>query len=121
VVLRESRVPEVLLVHRPRYDDWSFPKGKCREGERDEDCALREVREETGFQCVLGESLPTVSYESKGRPKRVRYWLMEPREGTFVPDREVDRVVWLNVDQADQRLTHDRDRELLAAARELLS
>ena len=104
MVLRENGVPEVLLVHRPRYDDWSFPKGKAHEGESDEDCALREVGEETGLECILGESLPTVSYESKGQPKRVSYWLMEPRGGEFIPQREVDRIEWLDLDEARKRL-----------------
>jgi 8-oxo-dGTP diphosphatase len=119
VVVRENGVPEVLLVHRPRYDDWSFPKGKAHEGESDEDCARREVGEETGLECVLGESLPTVSYESKGRPKRVRYWLMEPGGGEFTPHREVDRIEWLDLDEAGKRLTYDHDRDLLAAVKEL--
>jgi 8-oxo-dGTP diphosphatase len=110
----------VLLVHRPRYDDWTFPKGKCDGGESDEDCALREVAEETGLDCVFGESLPTVSYESKGRPKRVRYWLMEPRGGEFTPDREVDRIEWLGLDEAGERLSYDHDRDLLGAVRELV-
>ena len=120
MVVRENGVPEVLLVHRPRYDDWSFPKGKAHEGESDEDCALREVGEETGLECVLGESLPTVSYELKGRPKRVRYWLMEPGGGAFAPHREVDRIEWLDLDEAEERLTYDHDRDLLAAVKELL-
>lgn len=120
VVLRETGVPQVLLVHRPRYDDWSFPKGKAHEGESDEDCALREVAEETGLECVLGASLPTVSYQSKGRPKRVRYWLMEPRGGKFTPHREVDRIEWLDLDEAGERLTYDHDGDLLAAVKELL-
>ena len=110
----EKGHPQVLLVHRPRYDDWSFPKGKCEEREGDEDCALREVGEETGLACVLGESLPTVSYESKGRPKRVCYWLMESRGGEFTPHREVDRIEWLDLDEAVERLTYDHDRGLLA-------
>ena len=70
---------EVLLVHRPRYDDWTFPKGKAEPGESDVECALREVEEETGLRCELGRELPSTSYvDGKGRPKRVRYWLMHP-------------------------------------------
>jgi 8-oxo-dGTP diphosphatase len=111
---------QVLLVHRPRYDDWSFPKGKCGEREGDEHCALREVGEETGLACVLRESLPTVSYESKGRPKRVGYWLMEPRGGEFTPNREVDRIEWLDLDEAGETLTYDHDRDLLAVVMERL-
>jgi 8-oxo-dGTP pyrophosphatase MutT (NUDIX family) len=117
---RRDGQPEVILVHRPRYDDWSFPKGKAEEGESDEDCALREVHEETGLTCTLGSSLPPVSYRSKGRPKRVRYWLMEPRAGDFSPHREVDEIAWLGLAEAGERLTYGHDRDLLAAAGELL-
>ena len=78
-VVTRGEPPEVLVVHRPRYDDWSFPKGKAEPGERDEDCALREVEEETGLRCELREELPSTSYtDARGRPKRVRYWLMTP-------------------------------------------
>ena len=62
----------VLLVHRPRYDDWTFPKGKADEGESDEDCALREVREETGLHCTLGAEISSTEYlDAEGRAKRV--------------------------------------------------
>ena len=64
-------------MHRPKYDDWTFPKGKVEPGETDEEAATREVREETGLDCALGEEFATVRYvDSKGRPKRVRYWMM---------------------------------------------
>ena len=73
---------EVLVVHRPKYDDWSFPKGKLDEGERWEDAALREVEEETGFRCSLGPELGSTAYtDSRGRPKVARYWLMQARVG----------------------------------------
>ncbi len=76
---RRSEGPLVLLVHRPRYDDWTLPKGKNEPGERDEDAALREVEEETGFRCTLGDPAGETRYDdSKGRPKVVRYWVMEP-------------------------------------------
>ena len=76
---REDGVSEVLVVHRPAYDDWSFPKGKLEAGESEEDAAVREVEEETGLRCELMQELATVSYhDPKGRPKRVRYWLMRP-------------------------------------------
>ena len=76
----------VALVHRPRYDDWSFPKGKLDRGESFEDGALREVEEEIGLRCRLGKELSPVTYrDRKGRSKVVRYWLMEPIEGEFVP------------------------------------
>ena len=107
---------EVLLVHRPRYDDWSLPKGKVGADESDEACALREVEEETGLRCRLGEELPGVSYhDGHGRPKHVRYWAMEPLEGTFEPHDEVDRVRWFPADEVASVLTHDRDGEVVAA------
>ena len=111
---------EVLLVHRPRYDDWSFPKGKALEGESDEDCARREVEEETGLVCVLGAELPETRYVAKGRPKRVRYWLMTPRDGELVATNEVDVAEWARLADARARLSYDHDRELLDAVAETL-
>ena len=103
-------------MHRPRYGDWSFPKGKAEPGESDEDCALREVEEETGLVCTLGPELSSTSYEdAAGRPKRVRYWRMRPAAGgelTFA--HEVDDARWLSVPDAAAQLSYDRDRELLA-------
>ena len=91
-----TRGIEVALVHRPRYDDWSFPKGKLDPGESWEDGALREVEEEIGLRCRLGHELPPTSYrDNKGRAKVVRYWMMEPLEGEFVPTDEVDEMRWL--------------------------
>jgi len=112
VVLRDG---EVLLVHRPRYDDWTFPKGKADEGETDEECALREVHEETGLRCVLGEELGETRYiDAKGRPKRVRWWRMEPLgDDGFAPNDEIDELRWLDPDTARALLTYDRDRALL--------
>ena len=104
---------KVLLVHRPKYDDWSFPKGKAKAGETDEACALREVEEETGLLCELGSPLPAISYRSKGRPKRVRYWLMRPQSGDFTADDEVDETAWLDLAEARKRLTYEHDRALL--------
>ena len=108
---------EVLVVHRPRYDDWSFPKGKARSRrESDAATALREVREETGLACELGEPLPDVTYTDRlGRPKVVRYWRMRAGPGTFEPGDEVDEVRWLPVDGARHLLTYDHDRALLDA------
>ena len=111
---RGDRGIEVALVHRPRYDDWSFPKGKLDPGERWEDAALREVEEEIGLRCRLGHELPATSYrDNKGRAKVVRYWMMEPLDGEFVVSDEVDEVRWLAPGDADRLLSYDHDRELL--------
>jgi 8-oxo-dGTP diphosphatase len=118
VVWRRSpaRDVEVLLVHRPRYDDWTVPKGKLDAGEGHAAAALREVEEETGLRCELGPELPSTAYhDRRGRPKSVRYWAMTPVAGDFTPTEEVDRVVWLTVDAAKARLTYDRDRPVLDA------
>jgi len=113
VVERDGRV---LLVHRPRYDDWSFPKGKLDPGESFEDAALREVEEETGLRCTLGRELPSAEYEVRGRPKLVRYWLMTPEsEPGFEPNEETDELRWVTPDEARELLTYDRDRYVLAA------
>jgi 8-oxo-dGTP diphosphatase len=105
---------EVVLVHRPRYDDWSFPKGKMDRGETWEECALREVREEIGLSCRLGDELSPTSYrDPKGRAKVVRYWRMEPLEGEFVPSDEVDAIRWLSPADAEQLLSYEHDRVLL--------
>jgi 8-oxo-dGTP diphosphatase len=113
VVLRHgAHGPLVAVVHRPRYDDWSFPKGKLDPGESWEQAALREVREEIGLTARLGAELPPVTYDvSKGR-KVVRYWLMEPESGEFTPNEEVDEVRWLSPAEAARLLTYDHDRAL---------
>jgi 8-oxo-dGTP diphosphatase len=116
VVTREgSNGLEVLVVHRPRYDDWSFPKGKAGEDETDEQCALREVEEETGLVCVLGGELPSTSYtDGRGRPKRVRYWLMEVDGGELAYLHEVDEARWVQPAEARRLLTYPRDAGLLS-------
>jgi 8-oxo-dGTP diphosphatase len=118
VVLRESgsRV-EVLVVHRPRYDDWSFPKGKAEAGESDEDCAVREVQEETGLRCTLGRELPSTEYtDPKGRPKRVRYWAMKVVGGELAFEHEIDTARWLPPEEATDILSYPRDVDVLEAA-----
>jgi len=105
---------EVLLVHRPQYDDWSFPKGKCDDGESDEACALREVEEETGLRCELIDELGRTSYrDAKGRPKIVRYWRMRAVTGEFVPHDEVDAIRWETPENAARVLSWPRDIPLL--------
>jgi 8-oxo-dGTP pyrophosphatase MutT (NUDIX family) len=104
----------VLLVHRPHYDDWTIPKGKVDPGETDEQCAVREVEEETGFRCVLGHELVGTEYiDRKGRPKRVRYWEMTIASGGFEPTTEVDDVRWLVLDEAKRLVSYPRDVEVL--------
>ncbi len=101
---------EVLVVHRPQRDDWSLPKGKCRRGESALDCALREVREETGLRCSVGDELPGAHYfDRKGRPKRVRYWSMQELDGEFRRNSEVDKVRWTPVDRLAGLLTYKHD------------
>jgi 8-oxo-dGTP pyrophosphatase MutT (NUDIX family) len=105
---------EVVLVHRPNYDDWSLPKGKARRGETDEECALREVEEETGLRCELLEEVGSTSYrDSSGRPKVARYWLMHPVGGALGADNEVDDARWLPFEDALDLLTYERDRGVL--------
>ena len=111
---RSSEGLEVLLVHRPRYDDWTLPKGKLHAGEDHPTAALREVEEETGLRCTLGAELAQSAYvDGRGRPKVVRWWAMTPGEGTFVPGPEVDEAAWLPVADAASLLSYDRDREVL--------
>jgi 8-oxo-dGTP diphosphatase len=106
---------ELLVVHRPRYDDWSLPKGKLEPGESDEEAARREVEEETGYQCTLGDELTTVRYiDRKGRDKQVRFWKMTVRkEGDWSPNEEVDERLWISPAVAATLLTYETDRELL--------
>jgi 8-oxo-dGTP diphosphatase len=112
-----DRDGQVVLVHRPRYDDWAFPKGKLDPGESFEDAALREVEEETGLRCRLVRELPSSEYhDNKGRSKVVRYWLMEVEDEVgFVPNDEVDELRRLPLDDALALLTYDRDHDVLMA------
>jgi 8-oxo-dGTP pyrophosphatase MutT (NUDIX family)/phosphohistidine phosphatase SixA len=109
---------ELLLVHRPRYDDWTFPKGKAHPGETDEETAVREVVEETGISARLGAELARTQYrDSRGRPKVVRYWAMQPESGSFEPHDEVDEIKWVPIADAASELSYERDHEVLEALR----
>jgi 8-oxo-dGTP diphosphatase len=108
---------EVAIIHRPRYGDWSLPKGKLASGESDLEGAVREVLEETGYHVRVGRPLGETRYAKSttggARPKVVRWWAMQAEEGTFSPTREVDRLDWLSLADASARLTRDTDREVL--------
>ena len=108
---------EIAVIHRPRYDDWTIPKGKLASGESEIEGAVREVMEETGFRVRLGRPLGQVRYLKPAgvgqRPKVVRYWAMQAQGGTFSPSREVDELRWVSPAQAQQLLTHERDRQLV--------
>ena len=104
----------VALVHRPRWDDWTFPKGHLEHGEDLLDAALREVREETGWWCEAETTRTEADHvDHKGRPKRVTYWRMRPISGAFAPNREVDEMRWLTRAEARLLLTYDGDRRVL--------
>ena len=109
--------PEIVLVHRDRYDDWTFPKGKLDPGETWEQAAVREVFEETGIVPVLGPEVASTEYvDSKGRPKQARYWAMAVAADTgFAPDDEISAREWVHVDDVPTRLTYDRDTAVIEA------
>jgi 8-oxo-dGTP diphosphatase len=114
----------LAVVHRPKYNDWSLPKGKVDQGESDEQAALREVEEETGLRCKLGPEIGTTLYrDAKGRPKQVRYWRMEPRDTgeppEFRPNDEIDELRWCSAADAGKLLSYDHDRKLVAEAEAL--
>jgi 8-oxo-dGTP diphosphatase len=116
---------QVLAVHRPRYDDWSWPKGKVTRGETLPECAIREVYEETGKQVVLGRLLPSVKYTlENGRAKRVTYWAAETTSTShpallarpryhLAPKREIDNTQWLSVEEARKKITTEADLKVL--------
>ena len=112
VVVRDDG--RIALVHRPRYDDWSLPKGKLDAGESFEEAALREVHEEIGLRCRLGRELEPNRYMTpRGRAKLVRYWVMEIVDGEFEPNDEVDEMRWVTLDEARSTLSYPADRALI--------
>jgi 8-oxo-dGTP diphosphatase len=117
VVWRETKDSkiELALIHRPRYDDWSFPKGKVDNGEELISCAYREIMEETGLEIELGPYLGRVEYEAIDGPKSASYWAAKSltSEDTFSPNSEVDLLEWHDIDSARSKLTRDSDREIL--------
>jgi 8-oxo-dGTP pyrophosphatase MutT (NUDIX family) len=115
LVVRQGRNGgEILIVHRPAYGDWTFPKGKLEPDEREEDAAIREVEEETGLRCRLDRELATTRYrDARGRPKTVRYWLMTPEGGRLAAANEVDDARFVLLSEAEGLLTYERDRQLL--------
>ena len=111
---REDGVEEILVVHRPAYDDWSFPKGKLEAGESEEDAAVREVEEETGLRCRLECELATTRYrDARRRPKTVRYWVMTPIAGELGAANEIDDARFVPIAEARSLLTYGRDVDLL--------
>ena len=105
---------EVVLVHRPAYEDWTFPKGKLDGAETEAEAALREVEEETGLRCSLADELGLVSYEiGPGLTKSVRYWVMGATDGTLAPAHEVDEARWVAEDEARAMLSYEHDRDVL--------
>jgi 8-oxo-dGTP pyrophosphatase MutT (NUDIX family) len=120
VVLRASGsgAVEIALVHRPLREDWSYPKGKVEPSETLTGCALREVQEETGLRCRIVSFVGTTEYrDRKDRPKIVAYWAMTPVRGTFRSSEEVDQLRWVELSDAAELLTYERDRGLLDAVR----
>lgn len=113
----ETGAISVLVVHRPRYNDWTLPKGKADPGESDAECALREVEEETGLRCEIGHEVTRVEYrDQKNREKTVVYFLMRPIDGEFSVNDEVDEVRWLEPERATELLTYARDAAVVQRA-----
>lgn len=118
VVLRgDAKDPEVLTIHRQRYDDWSLPKGKGKVDELSPHTAIREVLEETGYVVRLGLRLPSMRYQVSKGPKKVEYWRATVvEERGFEPNQEVDRVKWMPIDKAMRKLTYADERRAVSAA-----
>jgi 8-oxo-dGTP diphosphatase len=113
--VRNNGATEVLLIHRPKYDDWTLPKGKLDPGETVEAAAIREVREETGYTTEIERRIGETAYRDRnGRPKRVTYFAMRPVSGEFEPNNEVDEVRWVTLDEAKELLSYTHDRDLVA-------
>jgi len=117
LISRSDDGPRIAVIHRPKYMDWSLPKGKLEEGEGWQEAALREVEEETGYRARPLDELERVSYrDRKSRRKLVRYWLMEPVEGQFAPHGELDELRWVSPEEADRLLTYEHDKEIVHQA-----
>ncbi|MEO6715026.1 MAG: NUDIX hydrolase [Mycobacteriales bacterium] len=106
-------IVKVALIHRPKYDDWSFPKGKLIAGEHVLNAALREVSEETGHRSLIGRPLGEISYLKDSTQKTVTYWALRTLGGAFRPNDEVDEVIWLPPQHAQRLLSQDHDRDLI--------
>jgi 8-oxo-dGTP diphosphatase len=112
---RSASGPEIVLVHRPRYDDWSLPKGKLKRGEAWEAAALREVREETGYRATIASFAAPILYQVDGRPKIVLFWNMRVEDDArFQPSKEVDAFAWLPPAAARARMSYAVERRLVA-------
>ncbi len=109
-----ERDGEILLVQRPRYQDWSLPKGKLDRGETPLKAALREVREETGYQAKALNFAGAFGYEVKGAPKVVLYWMMKPlKQGPILDPEEVSEMRWVAVRKALRMMTYELERDLV--------
>lgn len=116
VCVRRGDHAEVLVVHRPQFDDWTLPKGKAKAGESDLDAARREVEEETGLRCEVGPEVARLHFRDRNhRTKVTRYWLMRPWSGAFRASDEVDSCDWLAPVAASAKMTRSGERDLLAA------
>jgi len=117
LIAPDDNGPRVAVIHRPKYMDWSLPKGKLEEGEGWQEAALREVEEETGYRVRALDELGHVAYlDRRARRKLVRYWLMEPIDGQFEPHAEVDELRWVTAGEADRLLSYQHDKELVHEA-----